>query len=57
MQIIYDGMITFTIYKQTLRISGVTVLGPLEEKAAMDGAGLALNLPTGGIRVPIGVLS
>lgn len=41
---------------QTLRISGVTVLGPWDEKAAMKGAGFVLRLVFGREIYAIGVL-
>lgn len=34
---------------ETLRISGVMVLGPFDEKAAMNGAGLVPNFVVAGV--------
>lgn len=45
------------IHNQTLIISGETMLGPLDEKAAMVGEGLVLTLDDGGNKYPIGFLS
>ena len=45
------------IHNQTLIIFGETMLGPLDEKAAIVGEGLILTLDDGGIKYPIGFLS
>lgn len=41
---------------ETLRISGVTVFGPLEEKAAMNGAGFVPTTALGAVMNPTGSL-
>jgi hypothetical protein len=40
-----------------LRIPGVTVLGPCDEKAAMNGAGLVPRIVAGQVMNPVGVLA
>lgn len=41
---------------QTFRISGVTMFGPLEEKDAMNGAGLVPSFALGGVIYATGLL-
>lgn len=54
-------MYTIYIYiagaNQTLRISGVMVFGPLEENAAMNGAGFVPSTVFGEVIYPFGFLS
>lgn len=51
---IYVGLINCS--KLTLRISGVMEFGPLDEKAAITGAGLTPITALGGVIRPCGLL-
>lgn len=53
---VYQETVIYIIWMKTLRISGVTLFGPLEEKAAMNGAGFVSTTALGAVMKPSGSL-